>query len=194
MARAWGVGISVTEPRRHHRVPEFYLRRFADAAGQIRVVARDGSKAFTTSTEKAAAERDFYTVETTTGEQSQNVDKTESPGAMAPRRCGCTRWSCLPTPAGARYTPATLGLCPPGTRRVREVPGKHALRRLRSQDSPRRHEAGADLDRPQRMVTQRPRNPLKYLTSFRTVEVGLVLLAQLRDGLGPYLSRGSALP
>jgi hypothetical protein len=69
-------------------VPAFYLRRFASDQEQVRVVARDASKAFTTSAEKAATERDFYAVETVTGELSQKVEtflgeRIEGPGAEA---------------------------------------------------------------------------------------------------------------
>ncbi len=60
--------------RRHHLLPQFYLRRFASAGEQIRVVARDGSKSFITSVAKAAAETDFYTVETKNG-PSQELEK-----------------------------------------------------------------------------------------------------------------------
>ena len=75
------------EPRRHHRVPEFYLQRFGDDAEQIRVAARDRRTAYTTSVTRAATERDYYTVETTTGERSQDVERLlariETHGATA---------------------------------------------------------------------------------------------------------------
>jgi len=56
-------------------MPQFYLRRFADANDQVSVVSRDLKKRFTTSVAKAAAETDFYAVETTTGEKSQEIEK-----------------------------------------------------------------------------------------------------------------------
>jgi hypothetical protein len=55
-------------------VPKSYLRRFADESEQIAVVRRDGSKRFVTSIERAAAETDFYAVETPDG-RSQDVER-----------------------------------------------------------------------------------------------------------------------
>jgi hypothetical protein len=79
----------MNEPRRHHLLPQFYLRRFANDADQIKVMARDGQKSFVTSVAKAAAETDFYTVETTEG-PSQDVEKLlsriEDLGAQAIER------------------------------------------------------------------------------------------------------------
>jgi hypothetical protein len=49
---------------RHHTVPQHYLRNFADASGQIRVVDRDDlTKSFDTTVRKVAAERGFYRIE-----------------------------------------------------------------------------------------------------------------------------------
>ena len=62
------------EPRRHHLLPQFYLRRFADEGEHLAVVSRDLLKRFVSSVAKVAAEGDFYTVETTSG-PSQEVEK-----------------------------------------------------------------------------------------------------------------------
>lgn len=63
-----------SSPRRHHLVPQFYLRRFANAHDKIMVSRRDLQKRFLTSVERAARETDFYTVETTEG-SSQLVEQ-----------------------------------------------------------------------------------------------------------------------
>jgi hypothetical protein len=49
-------------PRVHHLLPQFYMRSFANARGQVRVVARDTGREFIAKTTKAFAERDYYTV------------------------------------------------------------------------------------------------------------------------------------
>jgi uncharacterized protein DUF4238 len=64
----------MTEPRRHHLLPQFYLRGFTDGADQLAVVSRDLTKRFVSSVAKAAAEGDFYTVDTAAG-PSQAVEK-----------------------------------------------------------------------------------------------------------------------
>lgn len=49
---------------RHHLVPQFYLRNFADSSGRLTLVSRDDpSRAHRTSVRKAAAETGFYRIE-----------------------------------------------------------------------------------------------------------------------------------
>ena len=51
--------------RRHHTVPQLLLRRFASESGLVRVVERDDfSNWFDTGTERALAQRHFYTIDT----------------------------------------------------------------------------------------------------------------------------------
>jgi Protein of unknown function (DUF4238) len=52
------------KPKRHHIVPEFYQRRFADAAGRIHVAERDNLKKFhVTNVENAFVQRHYYTID-----------------------------------------------------------------------------------------------------------------------------------
>jgi len=53
--------------RRHHIVPQFLLRQFADEDGNVTVYDQELEKEWTTSTRKIAVERDFYTVDTHDG-------------------------------------------------------------------------------------------------------------------------------
>jgi hypothetical protein len=78
----------MTEPRRHHLVPAFYLRGFGNEKGQVGVITRDLKKAFTASALKIAVETDFYAIETKDG-PSQEMEKLlsaiEDEGARALR-------------------------------------------------------------------------------------------------------------
>jgi hypothetical protein len=47
-------------PKLHHYVPQFYLRRFTDASGQLWLWDRDRDRVFHTRPERIAAENDFY--------------------------------------------------------------------------------------------------------------------------------------
>ena len=47
-------------PKLHHYVPQFYLRRFTDASGQLWLWDRDRDRVFRTRPERIAAENDFY--------------------------------------------------------------------------------------------------------------------------------------
>jgi uncharacterized protein DUF4238 len=47
-------------PKLHHYVPQFYLRRFADASGQLWLWDRDRDRVFRTSPSGVAAENNFY--------------------------------------------------------------------------------------------------------------------------------------
>lgn len=49
-------------PRRHHLLPQFYLRSFADNKGRVRVVERASGNEFTSGTANVFVERDYYTV------------------------------------------------------------------------------------------------------------------------------------
>jgi hypothetical protein len=47
-------------PKLHHYVPQFYLRRFTDAAGQLWLWDRDRDRVFRTRPNGVAAENYFY--------------------------------------------------------------------------------------------------------------------------------------
>jgi Protein of unknown function (DUF4238) len=47
-------------PKLHHYVPQFYLRRFTDASGQLWLWDRDGDRVFRTRLNRVAAENNFY--------------------------------------------------------------------------------------------------------------------------------------
>jgi len=58
----------LNEPRGHHYVPQFYLRSFANARGQLLVERRDRSKSYFTTVKCAAKRHDFYKMETDGGD------------------------------------------------------------------------------------------------------------------------------
>jgi uncharacterized protein DUF4238 len=63
-----GILQGMGDPRKHHYVPKFYLRRFANDREQLRVVNREPPhRAYPSSVKDAAAERDFYQVATKDG-------------------------------------------------------------------------------------------------------------------------------
>jgi hypothetical protein len=61
------------QARRHHLVPAFYLRRFADEAGRIRRIDMSGGNRVM-SVSNAAVETDFYTIQTGDG-PSDEIEK-----------------------------------------------------------------------------------------------------------------------
>jgi Protein of unknown function (DUF4238) len=69
----------VSEPRRHHLLPQFYMRAFADERGQLRAVPRIGENgpqtAYTASPENILVERDFYAITDDEGERRQIVEE-----------------------------------------------------------------------------------------------------------------------
>ena len=60
-------------PRRHHIIPDFYLRRFS-RAGTIQVIDRENGRSFPSSTKKVAVERDRHT-RTGSGTADYEVEK-----------------------------------------------------------------------------------------------------------------------
>jgi len=62
------------EPRRHHAVPKFYLRRFAKN-DQIRVRSRDLKRSFITSIDNASVRSHYYTLDLSNGARSTAVEK-----------------------------------------------------------------------------------------------------------------------
>lgn len=50
----------MNEPKLHHYVPQFYLRRFADASGNLWLWDRDRDRVFCTGPNAVAAENNFY--------------------------------------------------------------------------------------------------------------------------------------
>ncbi len=62
-----------SEPKRHHFVPQMYLRRWS-ADGKVAVRRRDGAQ-FLSSVERVGAINGFYDVETSTGQVSKDVER-----------------------------------------------------------------------------------------------------------------------
>jgi hypothetical protein len=65
-------GESTSAPRRHHLVPSFYLKHWADD-GKVRVINIDERKSFIMTPRKAATETDYYRIE------SPDLDPEEIP-------------------------------------------------------------------------------------------------------------------
>ncbi|MGE6759488.1 DUF4238 domain-containing protein [Corallococcus interemptor] len=66
------------DPIKHHYVPQFYLKRFADGKGQLRVVERKPPcRKYISNVKDVAAERLFYRLETAEGDSLQ-LEKTLS--------------------------------------------------------------------------------------------------------------------
>jgi Protein of unknown function (DUF4238) len=61
-------------PRRHHYIPQFYLRGFGDDKGHVRVVDLRAQKHFACSSENIAHVRDFYAFENPDGEIDFSVE------------------------------------------------------------------------------------------------------------------------
>ena len=70
-------------PRKHHYVPQFYLRGFTDDKKQLLVTDRPTEKVFRTNPTNVAAQRDFNTI---AGEDPHAVEKAmaEFEGKVAP--------------------------------------------------------------------------------------------------------------
>jgi uncharacterized protein DUF4238 len=60
-------------PRRHHLLPQFYLRSFADQDGKVRVVERATGHEFTTGPTNVFVEGDFYTVSSVEAEDDHQL-------------------------------------------------------------------------------------------------------------------------
>jgi uncharacterized protein DUF4238 len=60
-------------PRRHHLLPQFYLRSFADKDGKVRVVDRATGHEFTTGIRNVFVERDYYTVSSVEAEDDPQL-------------------------------------------------------------------------------------------------------------------------
>src|SRR4051812_23506624 len=59
----------VASPRRHHLLPQFYMRSFANPREQVPVVERATGNEFTTSTVNVFVERDYYTISSVYAEE-----------------------------------------------------------------------------------------------------------------------------
>lgn len=64
----------MSQPKRHHFLPKFYLRRFADHKRRIRRYERGSKKPIVMSVINAAVETGFYTITEESGTQSQKVE------------------------------------------------------------------------------------------------------------------------
>lgn len=77
----------MSDPKRHHVVPEFYLKRFS-LDGEIELVARDDPKdVVCTGVSAALAQKHFYSIDTDEGRdtivEKMFASKIEGPGARA---------------------------------------------------------------------------------------------------------------
>lgn len=68
----------MSEPKRHHLLPAFYLARFADAKGHISVHSRATGKTFVTSVSNACVEAGFYTLPSAEQKEAGVVESTLS--------------------------------------------------------------------------------------------------------------------
>ena len=66
--------LELDSPRKHHLVPEFYLRRWANEDDRIRVTEVEDHHSYVTNVNKAARETDFYNLR----------DKKVSPADLPP--------------------------------------------------------------------------------------------------------------
>jgi len=67
------------QPKRHHFVPQFYLRNFADGKRRLRMYARGrGAEPIVAMVKDAAVESGFYSVAHESGEKSQRVESVLS--------------------------------------------------------------------------------------------------------------------
>jgi len=77
----------MSEPKRHHVVPEFYLRRFS-REGEIELVARDDCRAVvSTGVSAALVQKYFYSIDTDQGRdaivEKMFASEIERPAARA---------------------------------------------------------------------------------------------------------------
>ena len=63
----------VSQPRRHHLLPQFYMRAFADDTGRVRVVERGTGREYTTGPANVFVERDYYTVSSVNAEDDHSL-------------------------------------------------------------------------------------------------------------------------
>jgi len=61
--------------RRHHTVPQFHLRRFADEQGQLTRVELPGFKRVRVSVRNATVEKDFYARELADGSWTASAEE-----------------------------------------------------------------------------------------------------------------------
>jgi hypothetical protein len=53
--------------KRHHYIPQGYLKLWADSMGQVQVRRRDAARSFRASTLNVAVEADLHTIQTEAG-------------------------------------------------------------------------------------------------------------------------------
>jgi hypothetical protein len=63
-----------SEPRLHHYVPQFLLRRFANDAGQLRTADLHSGRTFVQPVRQAAASRDFNATRDEAGNRTQRIE------------------------------------------------------------------------------------------------------------------------
>jgi len=89
---------------RHHLIPQFFLKRFANEQNQLLMVDGKSGKASMTHVKNAAVETGFYTIETDAGpsdEVEEFLSKVESATAEALRTLDGGTWPLLDRERGA---------------------------------------------------------------------------------------------
>lgn len=86
-------------PKRHHVVPKFYLKRFANKADQITAFHPEDFRRYTTSVEKVGVEGHFYSIPTEDGYDTiveETLSKLESIAAIDLAKLADGRSSTMP--------------------------------------------------------------------------------------------------
>lgn len=94
-----------SDPRRHHLVPEFYLRKFANDSGRVHVCELPGDRRFTTGVKNVTVETGYYDVAGASPDSRADVERLlatlEGHAARA--------WSAFEIGAGWPPAPEQLG-------------------------------------------------------------------------------------
>ena len=80
-------------PRRHHLLPQFYMRAFADEEGKARVIERASGREFTTGTTNVLVERDYYTVSSVDAEDDHEPIEGVVTALLKRGHASWTAWS-----------------------------------------------------------------------------------------------------
>ena len=89
---------------RHHRVPRFYLERFANERMQITTVDRRTRARRTAAIRETAAEKDFYTAINTQGVKDGKTERSPCTSGTAAAAQVMTGASPMPTRSGPPST------------------------------------------------------------------------------------------
>jgi hypothetical protein len=119
------------DPRRHHYIPQFFQRRFADDNEQLVVTPLDGSKPITTHVKNVAVVKDLYTMRDTDLGETVAVERLlaevdgEAAGAIARLLAGLLFPPMEPDRSNLALWFGLLFVRDPHTRRVMEAMSDH---------------------------------------------------------------------